>query len=161
MADTKISALPAATPQVGDQFPFVRSGVTSRAGVPVPVGTVSQSGGVPTGAIIERGSNANGSFVKYADGTMICWSPVIEVVGAALTTAAAGGFRNTGSLIGTWTFPVAFSVAPTVVTQSTTTNHLMLTPGTPTTTSTSPLGWRATSATVDTAWVGVAFGRWF
>jgi hypothetical protein len=36
------------------------------------LGTVSQSGGVPTGAIIERGSNANGSFVKYADGTMIC-----------------------------------------------------------------------------------------
>ena len=36
------------------------------------IGTVSQSGGVPTGAIIERGSNANGEFVKYADGTMIC-----------------------------------------------------------------------------------------
>ena len=36
------------------------------------LGTVSQSGGVPTGAIIERGSNANGEFVKYADGTMIC-----------------------------------------------------------------------------------------
>ena len=36
------------------------------------LGTVSQSGGVPTGAIIERGSNANGEYVKYADGTMIC-----------------------------------------------------------------------------------------
>jgi hypothetical protein len=36
------------------------------------LGTVSQSAGVPTGAIIERGSNANGEFVKYADGTMIC-----------------------------------------------------------------------------------------
>ena len=36
------------------------------------LGTVSQSGGVPTGAIIERGSNANGEFVKYADGTLIC-----------------------------------------------------------------------------------------
>lgn len=35
------------------------------------VGTVSQSGGVPTGAIIERGSNANGEYVKYADGTLI------------------------------------------------------------------------------------------
>jgi hypothetical protein len=32
--------------------------------------TVSQSGGVPTGGIIERGSNANGEFVKYADGTV-------------------------------------------------------------------------------------------
>ena len=36
------------------------------------VGTVSQSGGVPTGTIIERGSNVNGEYTKYADGTMIC-----------------------------------------------------------------------------------------
>jgi hypothetical protein len=36
------------------------------------LGTVSQSGGVPTGAVIERGSNANGSYVKFADGTVIC-----------------------------------------------------------------------------------------
>lgn len=36
------------------------------------LGTVSQSSGVPTGAIIESGSNANGHFIKYADGTMIC-----------------------------------------------------------------------------------------
>lgn len=36
------------------------------------VGTVSQSGGTPTGAIIETGTNANGTFVKFADGTMIC-----------------------------------------------------------------------------------------
>jgi hypothetical protein len=37
------------------------------------LGTVSQSGGVPTGAIIERGSNANGEFVRFADGTQMCW----------------------------------------------------------------------------------------
>ncbi|MDR8383961.1 phage tail protein [Pseudomonas sp. JL2] len=36
------------------------------------VGTVSQAGGVPTGAIVESGSNANGYYVKFADGTMIC-----------------------------------------------------------------------------------------
>ena len=36
------------------------------------LGAVSQSDGVPTGAIIERGSNANGEFVRYADGTQIC-----------------------------------------------------------------------------------------
>lgn len=35
------------------------------------LGTVSQSSGVPTGAIIERGSNANGEYVKFADGTLI------------------------------------------------------------------------------------------
>jgi len=36
------------------------------------VGTVSQSGGTPTGAVIERGSNANGEYVRFADGTQIC-----------------------------------------------------------------------------------------
>lgn len=36
------------------------------------VGTVSQSGGVPTGAIIERGSNSFGEYTKFADGTLIC-----------------------------------------------------------------------------------------
>lgn len=35
------------------------------------VGTVSESSGVPTGAIIESGSNANGDYIKYADGTLI------------------------------------------------------------------------------------------
>jgi hypothetical protein len=37
------------------------------------VGTVSQSGGVPTGAIVERGSNANGQYTKWADGTLEQW----------------------------------------------------------------------------------------
>lgn len=36
------------------------------------LGVVSQSNGVPTGAIIERGSNVNGDYVKFADGTLIC-----------------------------------------------------------------------------------------
>lgn len=36
------------------------------------LGTVSQAAGVPTGAIIERGVNANGEYVRYADGRQIC-----------------------------------------------------------------------------------------
>ena len=40
------------------------------------LGTVSESGGVPTGAIIEQDSNANGEFVKYADGTQIVYRTV-------------------------------------------------------------------------------------
>jgi hypothetical protein len=38
------------------------------------LGTVTQVGGVPDGAIIERGSNANGSYTRWADGTQICWN---------------------------------------------------------------------------------------
>jgi hypothetical protein len=36
------------------------------------VGTVSQTAGVPTGAVIERGSNANGNYARFADGSQIC-----------------------------------------------------------------------------------------
>jgi hypothetical protein len=36
------------------------------------VGTVSESGGVPTGALIESGSNVNGFYTRFADGTQIC-----------------------------------------------------------------------------------------
>lgn len=36
------------------------------------LGPVSQDAGRPTGAILERGSNANGRYVRFADGTQIC-----------------------------------------------------------------------------------------
>lgn len=72
------------------------------------VGTVSQSGGVPTGAIIERGSNANGEYIRFADGTQICT--------ATLTMNAAGspvgGIYISGNV--TWTFPAVFAAAPSV-----------------------------------------------
>lgn len=35
------------------------------------VGDVSQIGGVPTGAIIQTGTNGNGRYIKYADGTLV------------------------------------------------------------------------------------------
>lgn len=41
------------------------------------LGAVSETSGVPTGAVIERGSNADGDYVRFADGTQICWSPAI------------------------------------------------------------------------------------
>lgn len=46
--------------------------VSGNAVIPGLVGTVSQSGGIPTGAVVERGSNANGDYVRFADGTQIC-----------------------------------------------------------------------------------------
>jgi hypothetical protein len=64
------------------------------------LGTVAQTGGVPTGAIIENGSNANGEFVKYADGTMIC-TGVVNIIPVANTPTN-----------GTFTFPATFSANP-------------------------------------------------
>ena len=59
------------------------------------VGAVSQSGGVPTGAIVERGNNANGEFAKFADGTLIC----VASRSLAYTVSSA-------MLQDTWTLPV-------------------------------------------------------
>lgn len=54
------------------------------------LGTVSQSGGVPTGAIIERGSNANGEYVKFADGRLECRKLITGI--GPITTAFGSDF---------------------------------------------------------------------
>jgi len=65
------------------------------------VGTVSQSGGTPTGAIIEQGENGNGEFVKYADGTMI--------VSFRDGGQTYGDLNGSGQIIILVTFPVPFA----------------------------------------------------
>ncbi|MDV1212936.1 hypothetical protein VC596_01710 [Citrobacter freundii] len=70
------------------------------------VGTVSQSGGVPTGAIIERGSNSNGEYTKFADGTLICcFTKSVE----SITSNPSGGTTNLYfSTESVFTFPATF-----------------------------------------------------
>lgn len=67
------------------------------------LGTVSEVSGVPTGAVIERGSNVNGDYVKFADGTMIA------NVNMDLTQSA------TEKVDDTWTFPNTFLGAPSIM----------------------------------------------
>ena len=55
------------------------------------LGTVSQSDGIPTGAVIERGSNANGEYVKFADGTLICTGSTPTTI--QVTDAGSGTYR--------------------------------------------------------------------
>lgn len=55
-------------------------------------------------SIVESGSNANGNYVKYADGTMICYMN-ISVTDQALNNAYGSNLYQ-GSR--TWTYPVAF-----------------------------------------------------
>lgn len=71
------------------------------------LGTVSQSGGVPTGAIIESGSNANGEYTKFADGTMITISNVTVTGGT--TTGTGSLFRSEVTLCN---LPSSFISAP-------------------------------------------------
>lgn len=80
------------------------------------LGTVSQTAGVPTGAIFESGSNANGEYVKYANGTLVCtrtattvfdgttaaspyiqWVPPAAFVSNAFFTNLSGGGAGSGT----------------------------------------------------------------
>lgn len=73
------------------------------------IGTVSQAGGVPTGAIIERGSNASGEYARYADGTQICWRDFAPISVAANAASAVIG----------WSYPAGFTAAPLMMTCAT------------------------------------------
>lgn len=61
------------------------------------VGTVSQSGGIPTGAVVERATNVNGTYTRFADGTQICIAD-LSTPGDSFT----------------WTFPATFSGPPCI-----------------------------------------------
>lgn len=76
------------------------------------IGTVSQSGGVPTGAIIERGSNANGKYLKLADGTMFAWKR-LTLTAQDITAAYGSLYRSASLLSGATALPVTFSETPT------------------------------------------------
>ena len=71
------------------------------------LGTVSQASGVPSGAIFEKGGSANNTYIKFADGTLIC-----QVVSLGGAISGAGALVNL-----TWTFPVApigtYNILPT------------------------------------------------
>ena len=59
------------------------------------VGVVTRSAGQPTGAVLERGADTNGTFLRLADGTQMVWG------------AGASG--------AVWTFPRAFVAPPQVL----------------------------------------------
>lgn len=73
------------------------------------LGSVGLSGGTPTGAIIEEGSNANGTYVKFADGTML----VATVYGPQLDAAFKRG-EVWASDPHQLAFPAVFSGIPAV-----------------------------------------------
>lgn len=120
------------------------------------LGTVSQSSGVPTGAVIERGSNANGEYVRFADGTQICTSGFT----ASGVTVAAGSLYKSAPF--TWTFPAAFSAGPAVAGAAAAADGRWLSyDGTPGTTSVSLIWMGAASVVGGTVGRATAIGRWF
>ena len=81
---------------------------TGGAGI---LGTVAMAAGIPTGAILEAGANANGSYFRLASGRQLCFNPA---VGTAATDEAASsaGIVHRGAV--GWTYPAAFAAAPLV-----------------------------------------------
>lgn len=62
------------------------------------VGTVTQVMGVPTGAIVQRGANTNGEYVKYADGTQVCWGVATSSASAEVAVLFPAAFISTTTL---------------------------------------------------------------
>lgn len=75
-------------------------------------GTVSQSGGVPTGALVEKGTTGDRHYLRFANGFQICWgNPGTQM--APTNVATGGGYQATVG--NTYGFLAAFSSPPTVV----------------------------------------------
>ena len=129
------------------------------------LGTVSQSGGVPTGAIIERGSNANGEYVRWADGTQETRRKV--TISVAINIASASVYVNT---FGEYLFAAEFIEPPCVtynVTHNDSSSNLIWTAswlGHSTTSAQSAGRYLISNATRATASLTieiVAKGRWY
>jgi hypothetical protein len=126
------------------------------------VGTVAQSGGVPTGAIIEKGSNASGQYTKFADGTMICWNNIN--LGSVAIVAQTGSMYY--ATVGQITFPVAFASPPIYCHMDaiTTTGVCFSAQGINFPTVSATQSWNLlspSSGTVPASCLWVAIGRWF
>lgn len=129
------------------------------------VGTVSQSGGLPTGAVIERGANANGEYLRLADGTQICWRK-ITLTTQDLNTAFGSLYRSANLLSANQTYATSF-IAPPACAVSVNTEGLTAmqaiggagdtnnTPSTAYAVTTSPV----TGLTIHVNYI--AIGRWF
>lgn len=123
------------------------------------IGTVSQSGGIPTGAIIESGSNANGDYTKFADGTMICYGNN-SLGSVAITTATGSSFYSAVS--NTLTFAAVFSSTPAVTVSIYSGSDTASVSRVSTNTSTASLWFTRPTSVTSILVVGyVAIGRWY
>jgi hypothetical protein len=120
------------------------------------LGTVSQLDGVPTGAIIERGSNANGEYVRWADGTQIC---VAASVGAMTCDIASGSIYR--SAIAIWTYPASFSGVPSVMSAVPANDSLRWASTYAYSTYAGIQHWRSGASVASLAASCIAIGRWY
>jgi len=151
-SDTDVTAGRLITTNAGPAQAFRRGNI---------IGTVSESGGVPTGAVIQTGSNSDGVFTRYADGTMVCTHEMGSL--GPINTTMGGGSRSARY---TWTYPSPFASAPIV---SVTANRNNVDPPAP---NSSLSGVTSTTASYWLTYMGstavtsfraqlIAIGRWY
>lgn len=133
--------------KINDNMDDIDAALALKVNISDILGTVSESGGDPTGAIIEAGSNANGDYTKYADGTLIC---------------RRGGLSTASGAAATWTYPEAFTATPAVTSTSRYTAAPRIIAVDPGTTTCDVYSWAPDGD--DTVTPGaslIAVGRWF
>lgn len=154
--DSQLTVLAGLAPSAGD---FTRwTGLTTAVTQPI-VGTVSQSAGVATGAIVEKGSNSNGEYVRFADGTQIC---IFTESTNTLNANTASGNMFVSSSTNTWTFPAAFANTTNLVASGqTSTTGRWLSIGAPSTSAVTYLHATGNSSATARTSSLVAAGRWY
>lgn len=118
--------------------------------------------------VIESGSNANGNWVKFGDGTMICYGYIVGNQFNCSQSAGSGRYyytdtNNSRENVKTWTYPQAFKTgtAPIVNTNVQSSAYSMTSLGTVTATSANAycvLPYPVTS--IRFYWEFIAIGRW-
>nr|WP_321463517.1 DUF2793 domain-containing protein [uncultured Cohaesibacter sp.] len=108
------------------------------------VGNVSDSG---LGAVVERGSNSNGEYVRLADGTQICTAKVSTSASAAVT----------------WTYPASFATAADSIAVNAFATEALFgnTNSSGSSSAVNVNAWDLTGSRVATNVLISAFGRWF
>ena len=116
-------------------------GALSGSGV---LGTVAQAAGESTGALLEQGSGAEGSYLRLADGTQLCWH--------RLTSSAAEAVS--------WSYPAGFAAPPVVSGSCASGAAQLLSVGAVAAGSAEISAWDLSGARVATACAVLAVGRW-
>jgi hypothetical protein len=93
MADVKINQLPNKTTLADTDVVIVESATSTNK---MTVAKLKELLGIDGGGIVESGTNENGYYTKYSDGTLICRH--IITINATPSVGTEG----------TWTFPVPF-----------------------------------------------------
>ena len=105
--------------------------------------------------IIESGNNPNGTYVKYADGTMMCWWQ--DTVYTSISTAQSNSFYATKNVV----FPEPFSSPPMVISAPSLYSGVGFTCDPYTITTTGCVLYLSNDATGSSAYMGYcAIGRW-